>query len=625
MSNVIRSLIVKVGANTTEFSTAMKNISKDMGDISKNLNKTGRELQKTGATLTKSVTLPIVGIGAAAFKSSVDFESAFAGVRKTVDATEEEFANLSDGIRNMSKELPASAAEIAGVAEAAGQLGIETGNILGFTRVMIDLGEATNMSAEEGAMALARFANITQMSQKDFDKLGSVIVDLGNNLATTESEIVDMGLRLAGAGAQIGMTEAQIMSFAGALSSVGIAAEAGGSAFSKVMINMQLAVETNSEKLQDFAEVAGMTGEEFSKAFKEDAAGALIEFIGGLAKAEEQGSSAIKVLDDIGITEVRMRDALLRASGASDLFTDSIKLGTDAWDENNALTKEAAERYKTTESQMEIARNKMQDVGITIGETLAPHLINLIDKITEVVEWFGNLDQGAQEQIIKMAALAATIGPVISVAGKLTSGLGGLFGTVSKVTKGVSVFSKAIQGGSSVIKALGIALGPGGIVIAGMAAFAAAAVLIYQNWDKITSAVKNAINWVKEFLGINDKAEKSYDIHDFRGSPGSNVQWNAAGAIFTRPTVLPTIAGWQGFGESGAEAVLPLSKLDDILNSSKSEDQLRKIVREEVSNLPIPEVTVVASGSEGELIRYLKFKIDKENKRVGGSLIGGMI
>ncbi len=113
----------------------------------------------------------------------------------------------------MSKEIPASASAIAEVAEAAGQLGIEVPNILGFTRVMIDLGEATNLSSDEAATSLARLANITGMSQIDFDKLGSTIVALGNNLATTESEIVAMGgLRLAGAGSQIGLTEAQIMS-----------------------------------------------------------------------------------------------------------------------------------------------------------------------------------------------------------------------------------------------------------------------------------------------------------------------------------------------------------------------------------------------------------------------------
>src|SRR5690606_645023 len=159
----------------------------------------------------------------------------FTGVIKTVDATDEQMAMLRQGILDMSSELPSSASEIAGVAEAAGQLGIQVDNILGFTRVMSDLGVATNLEANEAATALARLANITGMSQTDFDRLGSTIVALGNNLATTEAEIVAMGLRIAGAGSQIGLTEAQILSFAGAMSSVGIEAEAGGTAISRVM------------------------------------------------------------------------------------------------------------------------------------------------------------------------------------------------------------------------------------------------------------------------------------------------------------------------------------------------------------------------------------------------------
>ena len=117
-----------------------------------------------------------------------------------MDATRrEEFAALSKGIRQMAKEIPASASEIAEVAAAAGQLGIATENILDFTRTTIDLGESTNLSAEQAATSPARLANITRMSQRNFDRLGSVIVALGNSLATMEAEITEMALRLAGA------------------------------------------------------------------------------------------------------------------------------------------------------------------------------------------------------------------------------------------------------------------------------------------------------------------------------------------------------------------------------------------------------------------------------------------
>lgn len=157
------------------------------------------------------------------------------------------YADLESGLRDLAKQLPSSHSEIAKVAEAAGQLGIKTQNVKSFTKTMIDLGESTNMSAESAATSLARFANITQMSQKDFDKLGSAIVDLGNNYATTESEITEMALRIAGAGKQVGMSQGDILGFATALSSVGVEAEAGGSAISKVMVQMQLAVEKEQE------------------------------------------------------------------------------------------------------------------------------------------------------------------------------------------------------------------------------------------------------------------------------------------------------------------------------------------------------------------------------------------
>ena len=278
----------------------------------------GRGLKAVGSSMSKYVTVPLLAVGIGASKAAIDFESAFAGVKKTVDATNKELSKLEQGIRNLAKEMPTAATEIAGVAEAAGQLGIQTPNILDFTKTMVMLGDSTNMSAEEAATSLARLANITGMSQNDFDKLGSTIVALGNNLATTESEITAMGLRLAGAGSQIGMTEAQTMSFAAALSSVGIEAEAGGSAFSKVMIEMQLATEKGGDSLQNFAKVAGMSSAEFSKAFKEDAPSAIMAFIEGLGSAEERGLSAIGILDDMGISEVRLRDTLLRAAVASD-------------------------------------------------------------------------------------------------------------------------------------------------------------------------------------------------------------------------------------------------------------------------------------------------------------------
>lgn len=305
-------------------------------------------------------------------RASISYESAFTGVVKTVDATQEQLAALSRGFIELSKTIPVSANELAKIGEVAGQLGIKQENILSFTRVIADLGKTTNLSTEEAATSLARLANILQTPQDSFDRLGSTIVALGNNFATTESEIVSMGLRLAGAGEQVGLTESQVLALAAGLSSVGIEAESGGSAFSRVLIDMSQAVQTNSDELKVFAAVAGQTADQFANSFKTDASGALLEFIKGLDNASKSGKNVFEILDVLNLSEIRVRDALLRASSASDTFTNAIKVGSQAWSDNNALTKEAETRYGTTESKLNILQNQIFATAKEIGDNLTP-------------------------------------------------------------------------------------------------------------------------------------------------------------------------------------------------------------------------------------------------------------
>lgn len=392
----------------------------------------GRTMSGVGNALTAGLTVPIVAAGIAMTNTAMQFESAFAGVEKTVDGTAEQMAALEQGIRDMALEIPATREEIAGVAEAAGQLGIQTDNILEFTRVMVDLGESTSLSATDGATALARFANITQMSQDKFSNLGSSIVALGNNMATTESEITEFALRLAGAGAQVGMTEPQILAIGAALSSVGIEAEAGGSAISKTMISIETAVQSGSKELGSWAKAAGMSADAFTDAWEKDPAAALATVVKGLGNMEAQGGSTLQMLDELGITEIRQRDALLRAAGAGDLLTNALNTSGKAWEENSALSEEAAKRYETFESQMVILQNKVSDVALEFGEALIPALTDAIDAAQPVIDWakelaekFAALDKEEQQQVLKFVALAAAIGPVLAVTGNLVTVVGG--------------------------------------------------------------------------------------------------------------------------------------------------------------------------------------------------------
>lgn len=413
----------QAGRSIEEFGNKVTNIS--------------NKVDKMGTTLTTRLTLPILGLATATIKSANEFESAFTGVEKTVDGTAEQMANLKQGIKNMSEVIPASTTEISSVAEAAGQLGIQTDNVLGFTKTMINMGNATNLSADEAATTLARFANVTRMSQSDFDRLGSVIVALGNNFATTEAEISAMGMNLASAGTQVGMSQSQIMALATALSSVGLEAQAGGTAFSKVMVNMQLAVEKGGKELKNFASVAGMSTKQFKKAFKEDATSAIMQFVDGLSKSGERGKSAIKILDDMGITETRLRDALLRSANASEVMSKAIDLGNKAWEENTALTNEADKRYQTLDSRMEMTKNKIINVATNTGNKLTPTFNKLLDKVDGLADKFNGLNEEETKNVIKTLAIVAAIGPAIKILGMLGN-------TAGKTIKNIGTLSQTI-------------------------------------------------------------------------------------------------------------------------------------------------------------------------------------
>lgn len=470
----VGSLFVRLRADASEFEAALKGASAKLKSVGDAMQDIGRQFSIVGAG--------VAALGGLAAKAAIDYESAFAGVRKTVDATEEELQAISQGIRQMAQEIPAAATEIAAVAEAAGQLGIETDNILLFTRTMIDLGEATNLTGEQAATALARLANITQMPQEQFDRLGSTIVALGNNLATTEAEIVEMALRIAGAGAQIGLTEAQILAFAGALSSVGIEAQAGGSAISRVMIMIANAVASGGEQLAGFAQVAGMTVAEFQQAFKEDAAGAVITFIEGLGRMSEAGENVFAVLDELGLSEIRVRDALLRAAGAGDLFRNSQELATDAWEKNVALSNEAAERYATTASQLRIMRNQLMDVAISLGDILVPIIMNAVRPAFEAfvgllqrgIAWFGSLSERTQTIAVAIGAFVVAIGPALIGLGTMLEVLG------------------------AVASSLAVLVSPIGLVIAAVAALGVA---FATNWGGIRDAVIPVVTAIGDWLG----------------------------------------------------------------------------------------------------------------------------
>lgn len=338
----------------------------------KSLGKTGKAARGAGVALAALGVAATGGMGLAA-KAAIDFESTFANVRKTVDASEREFELLENNMRDLSRVIPTPVGELNNLAAIAGQLGIEgVDNITKFTETIAKLGDTTDIAGEQAALSISRLMNIMGTAQKDVDRMGATIVDLGNNFAARESEIVEISTSLAGFGQRVGLTESQVLAFGATIAASGGKVQAAGTAFQKVAGTMKNAVITGNENLERFADVAGMTASEFQESFEEDAAGAITEFIKGLDRINEEGGSVVKALDDIGLADQRLIREFSKVAANSDQLTEALDRGKKAWQENTALTEEARTRYGTTKSTLQILKNVVNDVAIEFGQTMLP-------------------------------------------------------------------------------------------------------------------------------------------------------------------------------------------------------------------------------------------------------------
>ena len=255
------SQLSTIETNVNSLKIALQSVEDGAGNLNKtsfsnfisNAESAGKKIEKVGKQMTVALTTPLVMLGKKLYGNAVEYESAFTGVTKTVTATKEEYEALYSELLNISERTPTGFTDAASIMEMAGQLGVDKEELAGFTEAYIALQETTNILGEEGAEDLARFLNVTEKTTENIERIGGVIVGLGNNNATTEREILSMATRIGATGDLAGFSAREILGLSAALSSVGINAEAGGSAAGKLMKKMQLAAEIGGSAQEKIA------------------------------------------------------------------------------------------------------------------------------------------------------------------------------------------------------------------------------------------------------------------------------------------------------------------------------------------------------------------------------------
>lgn len=486
MSMVLGTALVRIQPSMAGFGAS----------LSAGLSAQGAVMQRAGAAASLLISAPIIAGVAYGVKQAISFETAFAGVKKTVNATDEQFGVLEKGIVDMANKMPFAREEIAAVVEAAGRFGVATDNLLSFSEVALKLGAATNLGAGQAAEQLTRLANIMHLPATQFENLGSSLVALGNDFPTTEGEIVKFTQRLAGAASVVGASSADILGLAAGMASLGVRSEAGGSAMSRVFLTMHSAVLTGGADLKGFSDVAGTTADEFAAKWKSDPTEAVLLFIKGIQRLNTEGANTPQILKDMHLGEIRVRDMLLRSASGYDTMTGALMTARAGFDQNNALQKEYAKRLATTASQWTIFKNNVSSAALAIGQALLPALnqgLVIMKPVVAIIQalaaGFAALPGPAQATIGVILLMVVAIGPLALIIPRITTAFG-------LMSDGLAIF----MGSMSTL----IAANPAFFFFLLAAAIVAAVAIIVINWDTVGPAVDNALRasgvYVNQFI-----------------------------------------------------------------------------------------------------------------------------
>lgn len=477
----ISSQLNTIKSNVSDLEDALKGVGDQQDAIDKfswstflsNAEAAGKEMEKIGKSMSLAITAPLTLLGKKMYGNAVDYESAFAGVEKTVPATEAEYEALYNDLLGISERTPTGFVEGAGIMEMAGQLGVAKDQLTGFTEAYIGLQESTNIQGEAGAADLARFLNVTEKTTENVDRVAGVIVGLGNNFATTENEILSMATRMGATGDLAGYTSAEILAFSAALSSVGINAEAGGSAAGKLMKQMQLAAEVGGKAqeqlsaagldfesgleaqnwidtmksadladiaydmgmtkdalesmvsswvaLDQFSQVMGLDQAGFMQSWDNGAAQSMLKFFQGLGNLDpEAGNSVLAQLAEMDITEIRLSNLVAAMAGNSDLFAAALEEAYKQYNldpATNAMAEEVSKRYATQESQNAMLGNKLDNTMANFGDNLVTALQPALDLVNNLLDAFNQLSEVDQSNIIKALGALAITGPTLTALG----------------------------------------------------------------------------------------------------------------------------------------------------------------------------------------------------------------
>lgn len=343
-------------------------------------------------------------------KVAMDFETSMADVRKVVDFdTPQQFKQMGDDLLQMTHRIPMAGRELAQIAASGGQLGIARKDIAGFTETVAKMSVAFDMAADQAGDSMAKLANVYKIPIAQIGRLGDAINHLSNSSPAKASDLVNTLGRVGGVAKQFGLTELQTASLANAFISLGKTPEIAGTAINGMLTKLSTA-DRQGSKFQRTLKNMGISAQELKANIAKNGEQALVDFLkqlNKLPKADQMGA----LVDLFGL---EYADDVAVLAGNIEAYEKSIRALKETGGDGKPLfagsmDKEFAARSATTANNVQLLKNQLMHLAISIGSVMLPAVNSLVAGLKPWVDYFIRLSEAHPELVQNVYKLIAAL------------------------------------------------------------------------------------------------------------------------------------------------------------------------------------------------------------------------
>ncbi|KAB2978029.1 MULTISPECIES: phage tail tape measure protein [unclassified Wolbachia] len=479
----------------------------------------------------KSQIVETIGLGltlAAPVKVAIDFESAMADVTKVVDFKKgtDEATKFAKKLKEMSRTIPLSAAELAQIAASGGQLGIKKEDLFKFTEVVAKMSTAFDMSAEQAGDSIAKLSNVYGIDVSGMEHVGNVINHLSDNTAAKVKDMVQALAIVGGTAKQFGLKFEQTSSLVNAFISLGKQPAKAATAINALLSKLQTA-EGQGKEFKAALEEMGIAAEEMVQRISENGEEALLYFFQTLKKMDNQERSTILMK----LFGQEYQDDIALLAGSFNKYEDAIKLLANTEKYKSSLQEEFKNRADTTANKLRLLRNAIAEVGMNLGSVMLPTLKSIAEFLQEKTRYIAEFAEkyptlttaimGTVAALISLKIVAVGLGYGFTLLGStifsLKANLLGVFSFLS-----ATVFPAVIIGLRAIT--LAVMSNPIGLLITGLITGAALVITNWQKvkeffasfWKSIIKPIGEAFSWVGDTVSsVFGKVSENSPIKEF--------------------------------------------------------------------------------------------------------------